>query len=252
MSGYGFYEEEEGQGIITGAGARARRKYVAEMAVSTRTGKRYPRRLGYTLEYAAKHLYNKQLAARNPWLKYVNQDETLKELRKQVGDRMKEIAKAYRATLTPEQQELAQERAQQRKASEKRKKEMIDSMIANFKARYPNVKSALNYILNNKTMPNKTAARIFLRALYGISKDEAEKLLPTGKRVRARKYRTAIEKEFLGPGAAPAITVSTAPEEEEKKEEVLEESKPAQPPPQPQPAPPKAPPKAPPPKKKTK
>jgi hypothetical protein len=244
MSGYGFYEEEEGQGIITGAGARARRKYVAEMAVSTRTGKRYPRRLGYTLEYAAKHLYNKQLAARNPWLQYVNQDETLKSLRKQVGDRMKEIAKAYRANLTPEQQELAQERAQQRKASEKRKKEMIDSMIANFKAKYPSVKSALNYILNNKTMPNKTAARIFLKAVYGISKDEAEKLLPTGKRVRSRKYRTAIEKEFLGPGAAPAITVSTAPEEKgEETTETLEESKPAQPPPQPQPAPPKAPPK---------
>jgi hypothetical protein len=40
MSGYGFYEEEEeGQGIITGAGARARRKYIAEMAVSSRTGR---------------------------------------------------------------------------------------------------------------------------------------------------------------------------------------------------------------------
>jgi hypothetical protein len=58
MSGYGFYEEEEGQGIITGAGARAKRKYIAEMAVSARTGRRYPRRLGYTLEYAAKKLYN--------------------------------------------------------------------------------------------------------------------------------------------------------------------------------------------------
>jgi hypothetical protein len=72
------------------------------MAVSARTGKRYPRRLGYTLEYAAKKMYNKKLAERNPWLKYVNQDETIKDLRKQVGDRMKEIAKAYRKTLTPE------------------------------------------------------------------------------------------------------------------------------------------------------
>jgi hypothetical protein len=94
MSGYGFYEEEEGQGIITGAGARAKRKYIAEMAISARTGKRYPRRLGYTLEYAAKKLYNQQLAARNPWLQYVKEDDEIKRLRQEVGKRMKEIAKA--------------------------------------------------------------------------------------------------------------------------------------------------------------
>jgi hypothetical protein len=224
MSGYGFYEEEEGQGIITGAGARAKRKYIAEMAVSARTGKRYPRRLGYTLEYAAKK-YNKQLAERNPWLKYVSQDEEIKELRKQIGERMKQIAAEYRKTLSPEQRELAEQRAKQRAASEARKKEMIDSIIANFKLKYPTVREGFNYIINNKTMPNKTAARIFLRVVYGISKDEAEKLLPTGKRVRSRRYRTAIEREFLGPGTT--ITVSTAPEEK-KKEETLIESKPTE------------------------
>jgi hypothetical protein len=49
MSGYGFYDEEEettrqgmiSQGIITGAGAIPKRKYVVEMAVSAKTGKRY-------------------------------------------------------------------------------------------------------------------------------------------------------------------------------------------------------------------
>jgi hypothetical protein len=244
MSGYGFYEEEEGQGIITGAGARARRKYVAERVASIKTGRFYPRRLGYTLEYAGKHLYNKQLAARNPWLNYVKQDETLKKLREEVGKRMKDLAAAYRAKLTPEQQALAVQRAQQRKASETRKKEMIDNMIANFKAKYPTAADALKYILANKTMPNKTAARIFLKAVYGITKDEAEKMLPTGKRVKATKYKTIVEKEFLGPKPAPTITVSTAPEEKgEETTETLVESKPAQPPPQPQPAPPKAPPK---------
>jgi hypothetical protein len=99
---------------------------------------------------------------------------------------------------------------------------MISNIIANFKAKYPTVREGFNYIINNKTMPNKTAARIFLRVVYGISKDEAEKLLPTGKRVRSRRYRTAIEREFLGPGTASTITVSTAPEEEE-----LEEAQPA-------------------------
>jgi hypothetical protein len=227
MSGYGFYEEE-GQGIITGAGARAKRKYIAEMAISARTGKRYPRRLGYILEYAAKKLYNKQLAARNPWLQYIKQDDEIKELRKQVGARMKELAAAYRATLSPEQQALAEQRAKQRVASEARKKEMLANMLANFKAKYPTAKAALDYMLTNKTMPNKTAARIFLKAVYGLSKEEAEKMLPTGKRVRARRYRTAIEKEFLGPEPVASVKPSTEPTVEET-EEVLEEIQPAQP-----------------------
>jgi hypothetical protein len=213
MSGYGFYEEEEGQGIITGAGARAKRKYIAEMAVSARTGKRYPRRLGYTLEYAAKKLYNKQLAARNPWLQYVKQGKDLAELRRQVGERMKKIAAAYRATLSPEQQALAAQRAKQRAASEQRKKEMLDNMLANFKAKFPTPDKALEYILANRTMPNKTAARIFLKAVYGLSKEDVNKMLLKGKRVKAAKYKPIVEREFLGPGSvapvAPATTTTT-------------------------------------------
>jgi Mn-containing catalase len=102
---------------------------------------------------------------------------------------------------------------------------MLDNMIANFKAKYPTAKAALDYMLTNKTMPNKTAARIFLKAVYGLSKEEAEKMLPTGKRVRSRRYRTAIEREFLGPGPAPTTTVSTAPEKKEEKKEEKEEEK---------------------------
>jgi hypothetical protein len=75
-------------------------------------------------------------------------------------------------------------------------------------------------------MPNKTAARIFLKAVYGISKEEAEKMLPTGKRVRAAKYKTVVEREFLGPrSVAPATTISVSTATEEEK---LEEVKPAQ------------------------
>jgi hypothetical protein len=74
MSGYGYYEEEEGEGLLTGAGARAKKRFVAVRAVSARTGRAYPKRVGYTLEYASKILYNRQLAQNNKWLQFANSD----------------------------------------------------------------------------------------------------------------------------------------------------------------------------------
>jgi hypothetical protein len=133
---------------------------------------------------------------------------------------MRQIAEAYKKTLSPEQKALAEQRAKQRVASETRKKQMLANMIANFKSKFPTADKALEYILANRTMPNKTAAKIFLKAIYGLSKEDVNKMLP-GKRVKARRYKPIVEKEFLE--AAPVVSVSTAPEEEEL-EEVIKEA----------------------------
>jgi hypothetical protein len=57
MLGYGYYDEE-GEGLLTSAGARAKKRFVATRAISERTGRLYPKRIGYNLEYASKILYN--------------------------------------------------------------------------------------------------------------------------------------------------------------------------------------------------
>jgi hypothetical protein len=75
MSGYGYYDEGEGEGLLTGAGARAKKRFVATRAISARTGRLYPKRVGYTLEYASKILYNKRLAENNKWLQFANNDQ---------------------------------------------------------------------------------------------------------------------------------------------------------------------------------
>jgi hypothetical protein len=89
MSGYGFYEEEDevpGPGIITGAGAIPKRRFIVQMAVN-KEGKGYPKRIGYTLEYAVKRILKKRLTENNIWLQTAAADEKLQQLRQAVGER---------------------------------------------------------------------------------------------------------------------------------------------------------------------
>jgi archaellum biogenesis protein FlaJ (TadC family) len=86
------------------------------MEVSAKTGKRYPKRLGYALEYAAKKLYNKQLAQRNPCLQFVSKDAEIKTLRKE-EDKMRQLAAQYRRSLADDKRALAEQKAKAREAS---------------------------------------------------------------------------------------------------------------------------------------
>jgi hypothetical protein len=38
MLSYGYYDDEEGEGLLTGAGARAKKRFVATKTISERTG----------------------------------------------------------------------------------------------------------------------------------------------------------------------------------------------------------------------
>jgi hypothetical protein len=104
MSGYG-YSDEEGEGLLTGAGARAKKRFVATKAISEKTGRVYPKRVGYTLEYASKILYNKQLASRNPWLKFANEHPDVIAARQQMKTAMQKAAVAWRDNIEKEHAE---------------------------------------------------------------------------------------------------------------------------------------------------
>jgi hypothetical protein len=98
MSGYGYYDEE-GEGLLTGAGARAKKRFVATRAISAKTGRAYPKRVGYTLEYASKILYNRQLAQNNKWLKFANENADVQAAREQMAEAMQKAATAWREKM---------------------------------------------------------------------------------------------------------------------------------------------------------
>jgi hypothetical protein len=90
---------------------------------------------------------------------------------------------------------------------------MLANIINNFKTKYPDLKNGLDYILANRTRPNRAAAIIFLKAVYGLSREQVDKMLP--------KRKKAIMPRLL-----PTEFLEEAPKEEEKT---------AAPPPQPNP-----------------
>jgi hypothetical protein len=98
MSSYGYYDEE-GEGLLTGAGARAKKRFVATRAISARTGRLYPKRVGYTLEYASKILYNQKLAENNKWFKFANENADVKAARKAMKKAMRKAAAAWREKM---------------------------------------------------------------------------------------------------------------------------------------------------------
>jgi hypothetical protein len=230
MSGYGFYDEEDvGQGLITGsgykrgkgfvtggllrkgkglyagagrgrglfagAGARPLRKFVVEMQTNEK-GKKYPKRLGYTLEYAVKKEYNRKLASTNPWLRLVREDAKLKELRKQIKDRMQELAREYRASLPESKQKESEEKAKARKASEAKRNLMVSSIIQNFKEKFPDVTDGVNYAFDNGLLPNRAAYKMFMKVVYGLTDEDIAKLELPKRFPKKHKYMTSGEMEF--------------------------------------------------------
>jgi hypothetical protein len=194
MSGYGYYDEGEGEGLLTGAGARAKKRFVATRAVSARTGKLYPKRVGYTLEYASKILYNRDLAKNNKWLQFANNDADVKAARKQMAEAMRNAAAKWRKQIEDKHDkkeisdaDYAKMQARWKRAEEignaKRYREHIaQARLDNFRKKFPNVEDAvafLNNPINRKIVPiGRNAKIIFLRQTYGITKEAAEKYFP--------------------------------------------------------------------------
>jgi hypothetical protein len=236
MSGYGYYDEEEGEGLLTGAGARAKKRFVAIRAVSERTGRAYPKRVGYTLEYASKILYNRQLAQNNKWLQFANNDPDVQTAREQMKAAMRKAAAAWRAQIekTHEKGEISDTDfnkiksrwARAKRTGKKYRLHVAENRIKNFKAKFPTAADAADFFnnpVNRKIAPiGRNAKILFLRAVYGTSKEDAQKFFPKHAKM-AKKFKYPIEeaKMFNIPDYNPP------PEEEE------EEEQPAQPPPQP-------------------
>jgi hypothetical protein len=192
MSGYGYYDEEEGEGLLTGAGARAKKRFVATRAISEITGRVYPKRVGYTLEYASKILYNSDLAKKNKWLQFANNDPGVKAARNQMKAAMRNAAKAWRARIEKEHadgkisdaefQKYQARWARAKKTGKKYRLHVAQSRIKNFKDKFPTAADAVNFFnnpINRKIAPiGRSAKIIFLRAVYGLSKEDAEKFYP--------------------------------------------------------------------------
>ncbi len=230
MSGYGYYEEEEGQGLntgglMTGAGAKTRYKYVYTRVPSERTGRMYPKRGPMTLEYASKLVFNSNLTKSNRWLDFIKNNKELKEKRAELAALMRKLSEAYKQSLTPEQREKLEKRKKPRPKSERLAE--AKERVAQFKAKYPDPTSALSVLRNY--LPDIRSARIFLRAVYGLSKDQALELLPKKRRL---KFKPVSFGEYTAPPPAPKPQPKPQPEQVEETEEEK-----VAPPPQPQPKP---------------
>jgi hypothetical protein len=244
MSGYGFYDEDVGQGLITGsgyrrgkglyagagrgrglfagAGARPLRKFVVEMQTNEK-GKKYPKRLGYTLEYAVKKEYNRKLASSNPWLKLVREDTKLKDLREKIKNRMQELAREYRASLPESKQKESEEKAKARKASEAKRNLMISSIIQNFKEKFPDVKDGVDYAWNNGLLPNRAAYIMLMKTVYGLTDEQIKELELPKRFPKKHKYMASEEREFQKV-REPELPPPSEKEVEKAVEKALEES----------------------------
>jgi len=225
MSGYGYYEEE-GQGLMTGAGAKAKYKYVYSRVKSDRTGKLYPKRGPMTLEYASKLLFNSNIAKNNRWLSFIRDNPELKAKRAEMAALMRKLSQAYKQTLTPEERAKLESRKKPRSRADKLAE--ARERIRQFKEKYPDAKSALPVLRNY--LPNIRSARLFLRTVYDLKKDEVYKLLPRRKRLR---FKPASFGEYTPAPQGPPPPkpeeeelLETSPRrEEEKKEEEEEQTK---------------------------
>jgi hypothetical protein len=245
MLGYGYYEEE-GQGLntgglMTGAGAKARYKYVYSRVPAegkfyfTKKGERkqryYPKRGPMTIEYASKLVFNHNINSGNRWLKFANSDETLQKLRREVAERMRELSAEYKRRLSPEEREKLEKRKKPR--SRKDRLAEAKARVEQFKAKYPTIESVMPELF--KYVPDIRSGRIFLRALYGITKDQALALLPKRKHAKYvpqtfGEYSPAPPPQPKGPPPQPKS--KPPPPEPEEEEEKGEERRPK---PKPQP-----------------
>jgi hypothetical protein len=233
MSGYGYYEEEEGQGLntgglMTGAGAKTRYKYVYSRVKSEKTGRMYPKRGPMTLEYASKLVFNSNMTKGNRWLDFIKNNKELKEKRAELAALMRKLSEAYKQSLTPEQREKLEKRKKPRPKSERLAE--AKERVAQFKAKYPDATSALSVLRNY--LPDIRSARIFLRAVYGLSKDQALELLPKKRRL---KFKPVSFGEYVpAPSPAPKAPPPPQPKPEVVEEEEEEEERKPAPKPKPQ------------------
>jgi hypothetical protein len=250
MSGYGYYDEE-GESLLTGAGARAKKRFVATRAVSARTGRLCPKRVGYTLEYASKILYNQKLAENNKWLQFANNNAEVQAARAQMAAAMRKAAKAWREKIAKEHEaglisdaeynkmRARWERAEKIGNAKKYREHIAKSRLANFKAKFPTPADAVAFFnnpVNRKIAPiGRNAKIIFLRAVYDLSKEEAEKYFPKYMKVpKPVRFVYPIEEPemFAIPEYKPSARVQLEEEEQPKtttkttETEVLEEEKP--------------------------
>jgi hypothetical protein len=225
---------------MTGAGAKARYKYVYTRVPAegkfyyTKKGEKkqrfYPKRGPMTIEYASKLVFNHNINSGNKWLAFANADETLQNLRKQVAERMRDLSKEYKKNLSPEQRAKLESRKKPR--SRKERLAEAKARVEQFKAKYPTIDSVMPDIF--KFVPDIRSARIFLRALYGISREQALTLLPKRKHA---KYVPQTYGEYTP--APPPQPKEEVKEEKKAPEEEIIEAKPP-PPPQPKKKPPRS------------
>jgi hypothetical protein len=140
---------------------------------------------------------------------------------------MRELATAYRTGLSPAKKAEAERRAEARKESVTRKNNMLGNIISNFKAKFPEPEKGLEYILSTRAMPIKAAARVFLKALYGLSSDQVNALIPRKMKKKASKYNTGVEKEFLAELVKLAVKAEEVPKLEVVESKPPEVTKPA-------------------------
>jgi hypothetical protein len=235
MSGYGYYDEEEGEGLLTGAGARDKKRFVATRAISERTGSVYPKRVGYTLEYASKILYNRDLAKKNKWLQFANENADVKAAREEMKTAMRNAAAAWRKQIEEKHnkgkisdakfQKYQARWARAKRTGKKYRAHVAQARIDNFKSKFPTAADAVNFFnnpINRKIAPiGRNAKIIFLRQVYGLSKEDAEKFYP-------KHMKTAKPVKFVYP--IEEATMFNIPEynppPEVEGEEKLVESKP--------------------------
>jgi hypothetical protein len=93
---------------------------------------------------------------------------------------MRELSAEYKKSLTPDERMRLESRKKPR--SKKDRLAEAKARVEQFKARYPTIESVMPELF--KYVPDIRSGRIFLRALYGISKDQALALLPKRKHAK--------------------------------------------------------------------
>jgi hypothetical protein len=169
-----------------------------------------------TLEYASKLLFNSNLAKNNRWLAFIKDSPELKEKRKEMADLMRKLSQAYKQTLTPEERAKLESRKKPRPKADKLAE--ARERIRQFKEKYPDAKSAVPVLRNY--LPNIRSARLFLRTVYDLPKQEVYKLLPRRKRLRFKPVSFG-EYESAPPGPPPSKPeeeqlLETSPREEKR------------------------------------
>jgi hypothetical protein len=128
---------------------------------------------------------------------------------------MRKLSAAYKQTLTPEQRAKLESRKKPRPKADKLAE--ARERIAQFKAKYPDANSAVPVLRNY--LPNIRSARLFLRAVYDLPKQEVFKLLPRRKRL---KFKPVSFGEYTPAPSQPPEQGPPPPKPEE--EELIETS----------------------------